>query len=243
MALSTAITPAAWAQRAISIRAGLIHHVEGEVIVDGRRLDPDSSKLQSLGVGRRLQTKRGRAELVLAPGRFLRVDRDTELELAADDLLSPEIVLIAGSVIVDWTNVFDDGEALVRHQQGNVRLRKAGRYRVDARQGLVAELRVFDGKAWIESGAETAAVKKRRLLALAEINEKPRKFDDQDTDAFDRWNMRRARVTARESRAGRQRRGGRNRRGGPRMGRGRRGRPPAGSSRSGSGRGGRDRDL
>ena len=223
------------AQRAISVRAGLIHHIEGQVWVEGRLLDPDSTRLQTLAVGEALKTGRGRSELVLAPGRFVRSDRDTEIELIGDDPDAAEVRLVSGAVIVDWTNVFQDGEAILHTESGAVRIRKAGRYRVDARDGLTAELRVFDGKALFEADQLRAAVKKKRLLSLDASSTKPSKFDVEDLDSFDRWNARRARVTARQSRSGRRRgRAG----GDPGLGRGRRGRGgglPDASRRGGGG--------
>jgi len=194
--------------------------VEGDVFLEGRPLEPGSTKLESLQIGERLRTGNGRAEIVLASGRMLRLDRQAEVEMLADDLLAPELRLHSGSVIVEWTDIFGDGEALIRHADGDVRLRKAGRYRVDAEEGLTAELRVFDGKAWVQDEARSRSVGKRRLLALAEPDGKPEKFDAEDLDGFDRWNLRRSRIVARGNRQAR-RGEGRGGRGG--IGRGRRG--------------------
>lgn len=191
------------AQSALSVRAGLIHHVVGEVYLDGRLLDPNSTKLESLKVGERLRTASGRAEIVLTAGRMLRLDRGAEIELVSDELLSPIFLLRTGSIIVEWTTIFGDGEALIQHDDGGVRLRKAGRYRVDAKQGLMAQLRVFDGKAWVEGESRTRSVGKGRLLALAATDQRPSRFDQEALDGFDRWNMRRSRVVARSNRRGR----------------------------------------
>lgn len=203
------------------MRAGLIHYIEGEVLLEGERLDPESTKLESLETGQTLRTVNGRAEIVLTAGRMLRLDREARVEMLSDELLSPVFHLHAGSIIVEWTTIFGEGEALIRHREGDVRLRKAGRYRIDAQRGLTAQLRVFDGKAWVEDETRARSVGKRRLLALAAPDRRPSKFDHEALDGFDRWNMRRSRIVARSSRQGRPGRGaGRGPRG---RGRGRRG--------------------
>lgn len=211
-------------QRAVSIRAGLIHHIEGEVWAGDRRLDPQSTKLTTLAVGEQLRTGQGRAEIVLAAGRFVRVDRASRIELVADEPEAASVRLLSGSMIVDWSDVFRDGEATLVHGSETVRVEKPGRYRIDSRidSGDASRLRVFDGKANVEAGSYAGKVKKGRMLALASEDAKPEKFDPDRLDRFDRWNTRRARLTARQSRSG-QRRRGRPPGGGIGRGRGRRG--------------------
>src|SRR5262245_47884082 len=67
------LTSSAWAQQVVSARAGTVHHVEGEAVVAGTQLQPKEGLFYEVKEGQRLETRAGRAEVLLNPGIFLRL--------------------------------------------------------------------------------------------------------------------------------------------------------------------------
>ena len=203
-ALGTAAPVLSHGQVAVSVRAGLIHHIEGRVWAGGAPLDPDSLKLRQLGTGESLETRRGRAELVLGPSQFTRLSQYSKMTLLSGEIAAPELAIESGSAIVSW-RVFEKGEPVtVRTGGESVTILKPGVYRFDVAEGGVSRLRVFEGKAHF---GESRSVSARREITLDE-GASPAKFDPDEADVFDRWSARRDRVVGRQARSGR-RRGGR----------------------------------
>ena len=59
-------TSAAWSQQAISVRAGLVHYLEGTAHIDGTPIKMDRSKFSTVKDGGTLTTGDGMAEVLLA---------------------------------------------------------------------------------------------------------------------------------------------------------------------------------
>jgi hypothetical protein len=193
-------------QVAVSIRAGLIHHVAGEVWVGERRLDPQSVRFESLAIGEHLRTGRGFVEVVLGVGRMLRLAPRSEVILLNDALDAVAFEMLQGAVYLTWSE-FSGGDGLVEMNAGPTacRIGRFGAYRWDVWADSPPRLRVFEGKATLywEGGSQT--VKGKHEAAVAADGE-VRRFDLADRDGFDNWNSRRMRQVRRLSRAGTRRR-------------------------------------
>ena len=187
------------AQLAVSVRAGLIQHIQGRAFVEDQRINTESYHFQHLDEGQCLRTERGRAEVGLAPGRILRLDRESAFELVSDDITDVKIALLRGSAYIDWDERFADGVITVVAGDASVRIDERGLYRINRGDELGSELRVYFGKAVVESHKREQTVKSGRVLALAALNDTPDKFDRDKRDYFDRWNMRRSLIVARMS--------------------------------------------
>ncbi len=183
---------------AVSVRAGLVYHVEGQVWAGETRLDPHSLKLRQLGNGETLETGRGRAEALLGPGQFVRLSPRARMTLISDAIAAPEFRLERGSAIVSWQTSAGGKPIAVRAAASGVTILKPGIYRLDASDASDAHLRVFEGKALFGGNR---AVSSKRELDLAETA-RPEKFDPEHMDGFDRWSRRRDRIVARESKSG-----------------------------------------
>jgi len=188
---------AAPAQLAVSVRAGLIQHIQGRAFVEDQPVNTESSHFQHLDLGQCLRTERGRAEIVLAPGRILRLDRESAIELVSDDITDVKIALLRGSAFIDWGERFAEGAITVLAADALVRIDERGLYRINRREVNGSELRVHGGKAVVESASREQTVKSGRLLALSASNDPPEKFDRDERDYFDRWNTRRSLIVAR----------------------------------------------
>ena len=198
-------------QVAVSIRAGLIHFIAGDVWVGDRQLDPQSVRFESLALGERLRTGRGFAEVVLGVGRMLRLAPRSEVVLVDDSLDAVAFKMLVGAVYLSWSQS-SGGDGAVGIAVGPVRceVRRFGLYRWDVRPDSPPRLRVYDGKATIEAPAGSITVKGKHEAIVSDAGESQR-FDLNDRDGFDNWNWRRMRRVSRLTRAGTLRRRGRGR--------------------------------
>ncbi|MCB1021921.1 MAG: hypothetical protein KDC27_18455 [Acidobacteria bacterium] len=160
---------AAWAQQAISTRAGLVQRVEGRAQVSdvGPEGLPTNIFVQ-LEAGQRMRTLRGRAEVFLAPGAYARFGGNSEIELVAAEFSDIEVRLIEGALVADLSEGRPGKDYAVTLLWGDLRveLDKRGEYEIFARPGSPAELRVYEGKATVRSGKRAMQVHGGKELAI-----------------------------------------------------------------------------
>jgi len=92
---------AAWAQYVVSTRAGTIHYITGQVSVDGQPLKLTSLKFPLLKEGQVLRTGKGRAEVLLGPGVFLRLGEHGALRMLDTRLENAEVEVQEGTSLVE----------------------------------------------------------------------------------------------------------------------------------------------
>ncbi len=203
-ALAVAVCPPAQPQMAVSARAGLIHHAEGEIRIDGEAFAPKASGFTQLSAGQSLQTEDGRAELLLTPQGFARSGRRTEVRLLSDDISAAKLRLIGGSVVIDFRRASSNKEGMtLAYGDAWVELARKGLYRFDAVPGRPTRLRVYKGRAVVHSGHESRTVAKTKALEIGGGPlAQPQRFDPDFKDELDEWNAYRSRAVARMARAG-----------------------------------------
>ena len=76
----------AFGQNANPARPGTLNYIEGQASIEGRPLTPHSIGTTELEAGQYLATAKGKAEILLTPGVFLRVAEDSTDQ---DDLTRP----------------------------------------------------------------------------------------------------------------------------------------------------------
>lgn len=200
-------------QTVISAQSGLIHHVRGEVLVDGQPFDGQTAGFRLLKGGSELRTGRGRAEIILHPGELpylapdfipamadgdspvfkpgatLRLGGEGALRMLDNGLLSPRFELLAGSALLDLGSL-PRGTAVYGVMAGAaVRVSKSGLYRFDVHPARVS---VYKGEAMVESGGRRTRLAAGMRLPLDAFKAEP--FDTKSADALDRWSRWRARV-------------------------------------------------
>ena len=173
------------AQYALSALAGYIHHTEGEVWLGDRAIAPKPQDFEHVLEGRRLRTGRGKAEILLVPGSFVRVGEGSEIEMISSGLTSATVRLVSGSLTVDLQTLFEKDSIAILVNDQAVRFHKTGLYRIDAATGAAPVLRVIDGRARVE-GIE---VKGGQALAFGSAA--PQKRSGGAPDALDEWNSER----------------------------------------------------
>jgi hypothetical protein len=137
------------AQSVISTHSGVIHFFEGTVFLDGQPLEAHLGRYPSVPEGTDLRTADGRAEVLLTPGVFLRMNDYSAIRMVSNDLADTQVELLAGSVIVESGEANAGTSVTLIYQNWRAHLLRQGTYRMDAdsarlwvRQG---ELEVFAG--------------------------------------------------------------------------------------------------
>src|SRR6185503_9015823 len=96
-----AVVPAViCAQNVVSARAGLVHHADGRVLLDDKPIVHKVTQFSEVKENSELRTERGRAEILLTPGVFLRLGEDSRLTMLSSKLTDVRVRLDAGSAVV-----------------------------------------------------------------------------------------------------------------------------------------------
>jgi hypothetical protein len=189
LGLAAVLASALAAQNVISARSGLIHYIEGNVTLNGEPVVVKTAEFPAMSDGQELRTELGRAEVLLAPGCFLRLAENSAVKLVNSRIEDTRLQLLAGSALLE-IGEFNRKEQAVTVLVGEtgVEVQKAGLYRIDANP---PQLRVYDGSAAAVSGGQSVNIKEGKQTALtAAIG--PEKFDKEKGDAFLRWAARRS---------------------------------------------------
>ncbi len=176
------------AQTMVSAMAGYVHHVEGEVLIEGKRIQPKPEDFLHVQDGQALTTREGRVELMLTPGSFLRLGPSSEFEMIDAGLLSARMRLHSGNAVLELYSV-DDGENLVLEAgDSEIKFTSGGSYRIDA-DGDHAVVKINRGQAKVSS----QELKPRKLgagrsLTLPmDLAAKAVKFNRSDPDPLTDW--------------------------------------------------------
>jgi hypothetical protein len=180
----------AMAQSVISAKSGLIHYVEGRVLLDGKPVEVKIATFPDMKDNSELRTEDGRAEILLTPGAFLRVGENSAVRMLSTKLADSRIEFLSGSAVIEADGGTGDGEdfVTVNYQGAAVHIRKGGIYRFDSEP---AQLRVYSGQAEVETGVNTLIVKAGKMAVLPNAVA-VEKFDSKNGDALNRWSQRRA---------------------------------------------------
>lgn len=160
---------------------GTVNYVEGQVSVAGQTVTPQSAGSVQMEPNQMLETGRGRAEVLLTPGVFLRVGDNSAVRLLSPDLANTQVEVLRGQAIVEVTELFRDNNISVVMNGSSTRLDKQGLYGFNANTQLV---QVFDGKATVEQNGRSKELGKSHELVLNE-KWKVRHFDTKAQEAED----------------------------------------------------------
>ena len=166
---------------------GTVNYVEGQVSIGQEVLTSDSIGTAKLEPNQFLFTGKGKAEVLLTPGVFLRLGDDSSVQMVSPDLLNTRVALQKGDATVEVTEIQDANNIEVTADGTTTRLLKRGLYEVNADQGAV---RVFDGEAMVSNDSRHVKVKAGHEVSIAnETVSKAKSFDKDTYEASDlyRW--------------------------------------------------------
>lgn len=152
------------AQAVISAKAGLIHYIEGEVFVNGEAVVMKESKFPDFKNTQVLSTTQGRAEILLAPGSFLRLGENSSVRMESNSLQAVRLAMLSGTAIVEVVELPKTSSLEVLMGEATVSVRKAGLYRLEMDPQSV---KVYNGELAVNLRDELLRVTENKQLALA----------------------------------------------------------------------------
>jgi hypothetical protein len=180
---------------------GLVSWVEGEVSLRGSTRDGIwQGELMAVYAGQEILSAQGRAEIMLSQDSLLRLDEFSEITLLTAGPPGASIRLNTGAIILNLLRESEE-EIVVRQGQNEVRLRRKGVYRIDARESEPARLRVFRGQAIARVEGREVELKAPQWVQLAEALSASA-FDRARLDDFDDWNKKRNLLVAQRQKKG-----------------------------------------
>ena len=178
------------AQSITSARSGTLHYFEGAVAIDGAPVQSRVGRFEEIKEQGVLSTARGRAEVLLTPGVFLRLGENTSIRMLDNRLVSTRVDILSGNVIVESDDPqmdLKDSPVVLLYKDYEIRMLKHGLVEINSDPG---QLKVFKGEALVhtQAGADNSrvTVKEGRLLSFsaALLTEK---FDSRVGDDLFLW--------------------------------------------------------
>ena len=175
LAALLAPTGIALAQGEISAVPGTVNYVEGEVSVNGQPVAARQIGKLHVGENGTITTGNGKAEVLLTPGVFVRLDANSELKMVRPDLTHTEVALQGGKADVEVDQIYKQNDLVVDEAGRKTRLLENGLYAFDSSKETLA---VFNGKASVlpEENGKARTVKAGHQLAFLG-DAKPAHFD------------------------------------------------------------------
>jgi hypothetical protein len=154
------------------------------VTLDGRALNAKSIGSTEVGPGDVIQTGQGKAEILLIPGAFIRLDDNSALQMVSPELTNTQVQLKSGRAVVEVDQIEKENHLAILDNGISTTLEKQGIYQFDANPASVA---VYDGKAVAQIDDKGIEVGKGKRLVLTAGIRKPEKFDREQTGELYAW--------------------------------------------------------
>jgi hypothetical protein len=136
-------------QSVISTHAGVVHFFEGAVYLNDQPLESHLGRFSTIPQGGELRTEKGRAEVLLTPGVFIRVGEQSTIRLVANQLSDTRVELVTGSSVVDSAEPASGTSVKLLYKNWSVHFLEQGVYRINSNP---AHMWVFQGKAEVSGG-------------------------------------------------------------------------------------------
>jgi hypothetical protein len=175
---------------------GTLNYVEGNVRIGSETITAKAIGSAGLEDGQSLSTEKGKAEILLTPGVFLRVGDNSSVEMISSSLTNTEVQVDRGHAMVEVAEIHPQNLLRVTADGETAELLKTGLYDFDLN---AQQLRVFDGKAEVEFGDGHFDVKGGHQVPLEPGQKvKEQKFDKKDhaQDDLYRWSSLRSAYVA-----------------------------------------------
>ena len=180
---------AAYAQSVISAHSGIVHYIEGEVSIDGTATNPKFGQFPEIKNTQVLETREGRAEILLNPGVFLRLAENSSFSMDSNTLSDTQVEILKGTALLEVAELLPGNSITARVAGLTVNFPKRGLFRLDAES---ASLKVLEGQAMVNVAGKNLTAKKGHSIQLEGAKLADSKFPASETDSFYRWSARRA---------------------------------------------------
>ncbi len=171
-------------QDVIAAHAGVVHFSEGAVFLDDHALDQKPATYPEIKAGSTLRTEKGRAEVLLTPGVFLRLDENSAIRMVSNALTDTRLEFLRGSTIIDTMEAPSAPKIVLVYNNSQVRFPKQGIYRLDSDTDA---LQAYSGTAEVTPrDGKPAEVDTTHYYFFA-LDLETRKFADSVDDEFYDW--------------------------------------------------------
>lgn len=188
------LTPALFGQMAISVRSGLIHHVEGQAVMDGVAVKKKANEFPMVKEGSTFATERGTAEILLSPGSFLRLGPDSSFQMKSVKLEDARLQMLSGKAMLEVAELAKGHHIVIGVGEAGTEITQAGLYEFDVTAGV---LRVYDGKAKVMVDDQVQLVKGGRVFVFDRPSTDLAKFNrKKEQDVLYAWSAMRSGLLA-----------------------------------------------
>lgn len=168
----------------ISAKPGAVNYIEGAAYLNGAPVNEQELKSTFLNANDILSTDLGKAEVLLAPGVFMRLGDNAKVRMVSPSLVATQVEIMGGEVMVEATGLIKGNSVQVVSHGGVTDIEKNGLYRFLADEP--PSVAVLDGKAQVVYADRKVDLKKGRQVILA-AQLKPEKFDTKKDDELYAW--------------------------------------------------------
>jgi hypothetical protein len=165
-------------------RPGTVNYTEGQVSLNGQSIGAKQLGSTEVAVGQVLETRDGRAEMLLTPGVFLRLSDHSAVRMIAASLTDTRVELVRGSAMVEAAQVEKENHLDVLDGGAHTVIQKHGVYSFRAERPTVA---VYEGAVQVQQNDRTAELHKGKEVAVGAANPelKVEKFNVKESEAND----------------------------------------------------------
>lgn len=167
---------------------GTLNYVEGQASFGNQTLNSKSIGSAELEAGQSLTTQAGKAEILLTPGVFLRVGSHSTVRMISAGLTDTQVEVDRGHAMIEVAEIHPENDLRVTADGTTTTLLKTGLYDFNLHD---QQIRVFDGKAFVQDATQHTKLKGGREISLAggDAPLKARKFDKKAYEEGDlyRW--------------------------------------------------------
>lgn len=183
------------AQMVAPVKSGYVHYVEGAVFIDDKAIpEPITGQFPAVAEGSIIRTGQGRAEVLMNPGVTFRLGENASAQMVMTPFTDTRVQLLKGSSTVQIIERLKDTNLSLTVGEAQIVFDKAGFMHVDAEP---ARIIVYTGQANVRLGDKLFVVTDGKVLNFANgASATVQKYDKDQTEALDRWSMRRGEVLA-----------------------------------------------
>ncbi len=196
---SDVVASAAGDKYVVSAKAGGVNFVEGAVMIvrkNGR--SGQLLKGDRVEVGDRVVTgENGRAEILLNPGSYVRLDRSTAFQFNTTSLDNLQLRLDNGTAMFE-VYAANEFRVVVNVPKAKYTLIETGVYKVEASAGGDSQVAVYKGKAMVGNVAG-GEIKGGRTATVADGKLSVAKFDRDNAGEIENWSRSRSKELAKIS--------------------------------------------
>jgi len=180
---------------------GTVNYIEGNASLDGQPLSSKNVGNAILEPGQELSTAQGKAEILLTPGVFLRLDSNSAVKMVNPGLTLTQVEIEKGRAAVEVDEIHDQNNLQVIDAGVTTRLDKKGYYEFNADKPTamvfkgMAKTEVADGK-WREIKGHHDLLLTGGDHAQSLAKEKPADFDTSTPDDLYNWSSLRSEYLA-----------------------------------------------